>query len=380
MYKRQSQSPSAGTLLSGQGIHTIQMTVSDVSGNQQTCSFNIQLLDASGPSITCAADTSVVAPCGSAIISLDPPTGVDACGSNLNFTNDYGSTVFSSGETLVTWTATDQNGNSSTCVQTVNVLVPEVALYGQGLSIMDGSIGTSKLNGTNFGGACVQVGAITKTYTIVNAGNGDLHLTGSPLVNVVGINSAQFAVNQPSQATLLPGEFTTFSITFNPNSLGIKFARVTISTDDCDEPVYDFTIKGRGRLCNSLQLTGGPSKSNPSLLDDLPSSDEKDELQDKESSGEQTTMSLQIDNIMDSSPSAQIYPNPNKGQFTLSWDGDIDGVTQLIIVNSMGQIVHVQQITNRETTMQIRQLVPGAYQARMIYNEGMLTIPFIVID
>ena len=115
-------------------------------------------------------------------------------------------------------------------------------------------------------------------------------------------------------------------------------------------------------------------------MDDEPSSDEKDDQIDKESAGEQTTMSLLMDDGMNLSPTVKIYPNPNKGQLTLRWIGAIDEMTQLVIINSVGQTIHIQRITDIETSLQIRKLVPGTYQARMIYNEGIMTIPFIVID
>ena len=125
-----TQSPTPGTVLSGQATQVVQITVEDVSSNQQSCSFNLQLIDATGPSIICASDTTVTSSCGLANITLDPPTATDACGGNLTFTNDYGSTTFTTGTTVVTWTATDPAGNITTCRQTVRVLVPEIALYG----------------------------------------------------------------------------------------------------------------------------------------------------------------------------------------------------------------------------------------------------------
>jgi len=41
-----------------------------------------------------------------------------------------------------------------------------------------------------------------------------------------------------------------------------------------------------------------------------------------------------------------LYPNPNNGQFTLDFDQAISG--HLVVTNSLGQIIHQEQIEARE--------------------------------
>nr|MBA3285775.1 T9SS type A sorting domain-containing protein [Nitrosopumilus sp.] len=91
-------------------------TAFDVCGNSSTTSQTITVEDNTAPAIQCAADLSF---CDGDPVVLILPVANDACGS-VTITNDA-PVLFSPGNHVVTWTATDACGNSSSCTQTVTV-------------------------------------------------------------------------------------------------------------------------------------------------------------------------------------------------------------------------------------------------------------------
>ena len=116
-----------GTYTFNGGITTVTYTVGDGSGNQSTCSFTVIVTDDEAPQITCPADVTVSAASGacSANAIVPAPVTSDNCAVHV-ITNSFNGTAdatgtYPIGETLVTWTVTDMDGNSSTCTHTVTV-------------------------------------------------------------------------------------------------------------------------------------------------------------------------------------------------------------------------------------------------------------------
>ncbi len=103
--------------------------VFDVNGNVSSCIQTITIVDNESPSITCGADRNSTADFGvcNAVLSVETPISLlDNCPGVVTATNDYNGTADASdtypvGATVVTWTATDVAGNTSTCLQTVTV-------------------------------------------------------------------------------------------------------------------------------------------------------------------------------------------------------------------------------------------------------------------
>ncbi len=108
------------------GTTTNHLMIEDPSGNTATCSFNITVMDIP-PVITCLEDVSINVADASCAVSIDiaSPTAMDNCG-GYSLSNDFNNTANASGtyplgNTIVTWTATDDNGNTSTCSQMIIV-------------------------------------------------------------------------------------------------------------------------------------------------------------------------------------------------------------------------------------------------------------------
>jgi len=83
-------------------------------------------------------------------------------------------------------------------------------------------------------------------FTIYNYGDANLVLSGTPIVQIQGPDWDHFYVTQQPNSTVLPGQYTTFSIRFTPNRGGLLQASISIANNDADENPYDITLLGTG--------------------------------------------------------------------------------------------------------------------------------------
>lgn len=114
------------------GTTEVIYTAVDQAGNDVTCSFNVIVIDQTNPVFRgCPADIEIAADdtC-SAIVTWTSPTASDNCDSNLTIMESHSSgDSFAFGTTMVTYTATDEAGNATTCtfnVTVVDVTGPEI--------------------------------------------------------------------------------------------------------------------------------------------------------------------------------------------------------------------------------------------------------------
>ncbi|GGG43983.1 hypothetical protein GCM10010976_14470 [Bizionia arctica] len=104
------------------GITTITYTVTDNVGNTATDSMLVTLSDDEDPTITAPADITVSAnvDCQVNALSLGAPTTADNCG--VASVTHNGIPPYPIGTTIITWTVTDNAGNTSTDTQNVIVV------------------------------------------------------------------------------------------------------------------------------------------------------------------------------------------------------------------------------------------------------------------
>ncbi len=104
------------------GITTITYIVTDGLGSQATCSYTVTVKDTEAPTLVCPDDANInISSCAKLTdtIFFALKEFKDNCGL-LNYTNNA-PLQFSLGTTTVLWTGKDISGNSSQCVQKVNV-------------------------------------------------------------------------------------------------------------------------------------------------------------------------------------------------------------------------------------------------------------------
>jgi hypothetical protein len=98
------------------------LTVADNFGQSDSCSAAVTIIDSLDPDISCPADLTVEQTSADGTpVDLGDPTASDICDADPEVMNDA-PVVFPLGETIVTWTATDDCSNSSPCIQTVVVV------------------------------------------------------------------------------------------------------------------------------------------------------------------------------------------------------------------------------------------------------------------
>jgi gliding motility-associated-like protein len=108
------------------GTTLITFTATDQDANTATRTMFITVLDKSKPEIgNCPADITASAEAGKngAVVNWVAPTASGKCGATATLSPSQApATFFNIGNTIVTYTATDQNGNTSTCSFNVRVI------------------------------------------------------------------------------------------------------------------------------------------------------------------------------------------------------------------------------------------------------------------
>jgi len=122
-----TQSPLAGTSFGSahNDVIWVVITVTDIYGNSTTCQVQLTLKDDERPTINCAVIPTALDNTPGYCHYFVPgfnlnPTYADNCGplvltNSLTGNNTLGGTPLAVGSTLVTWTVTDANGNTSAC-------------------------------------------------------------------------------------------------------------------------------------------------------------------------------------------------------------------------------------------------------------------------
>ncbi len=228
---------------------TYTYSVTDGCGNEADNAVVIyEGVDTIDPIVTCSEDIEVILPEGEceAEVAVTEPDVDDACPTELTYERSDALDLedpYSVGVTTIIWTATDEAGNTGTCVQTVTVMEPQrILVSGLGVEIINGTTSTSFTDGTKFGSVSLG-GMITRTFTIENVGCVDLDLTGEPIVVIEGDDPSFFTVIlQPAVTTLAPGESVDFQVKYTGTAYGAHNAIVRIDNNDVLNDPFTFAI------------------------------------------------------------------------------------------------------------------------------------------
>lgn len=116
------------------GDNEITYSVTDTNGVTGTCTTTITVVDDEVPAITCPSDITVSNDSSlcEAAVTVPAPTVVENC--NFTVVNDYNGTadasdVYPVGTTTVTFTVTDDGGNTATCAMDVTVEDTEAPIF-----------------------------------------------------------------------------------------------------------------------------------------------------------------------------------------------------------------------------------------------------------
>jgi len=104
------------------GTTIVTWTVKDASGNVATTTQKVTIVDTTKPELTVpAAVTTEQTNHDGTPVEIGAATATDICDADVAITNDAPA-VFPLGETVVTWTATDDAGNSVSATQKVTIV------------------------------------------------------------------------------------------------------------------------------------------------------------------------------------------------------------------------------------------------------------------
>jgi Ca2+-binding RTX toxin-like protein len=182
------------------GITTVTLTVKDGS-MEATDTVTVEVQDTTPPVLTVPADVTLFT-CASP--NIGTATAEDACGGTaVTITNDAPVT-FSLGETTVTWTATDAEGNAITDTQEVlAILGDDPSCCPEGANIIVGTAGDDDLIGT-FGNDCIL--GLDGDDTL-NGKKGNDHLSGGAgLDTLVGGHGTDYLASGAERDNLNAGK------------------------------------------------------------------------------------------------------------------------------------------------------------------------------
>jgi trimeric autotransporter adhesin len=198
------------------GTTTVTYTATDAAGNTSSASFTVTVNDTENPTITAPADVTVSAnsACNAFGVALGTPTTADNCGV-ASVTNNAPGT-FPLGTTTVTWTVTDNAGNTATATQTVTVedntaptiVAPadltvnannncEAVIANLGNPVASDNCGTVTV--TNDAPAAFPIGTTTVTWTATDAAGNNT--TATQVITVVD-NAAPVIAGMPANITI----------------------------------------------------------------------------------------------------------------------------------------------------------------------------------
>jgi gliding motility-associated-like protein len=167
---------ASGTVFNA-GISTVNYIITDIQGVSSTCSFTVTITDNILPTITCPAQQAgtVNASCQFALLNYTGlATANDNCGNASITQSPIAGTNVGVGTTVITLTATDVNGNSSTCnfnVVVTDVTVPTITCPASQSGNVNSSCQFSLLNYTGLATATDNCGVASVTQSPIAGTN-----------------------------------------------------------------------------------------------------------------------------------------------------------------------------------------------------------------
>lgn len=121
---------------------------------------------------------------------------------------------------------------------------PSMQLLGTNLAVIAlGDASPDAADGSDFTAAAVAGGTVSRTFTITNAGNASLTVSG---VTTSGSHAAEFQVTTAPAGSVAAGATTAFVVQFDPADRGLRSATFSIANNDGPNNPYTFAVQGTG--------------------------------------------------------------------------------------------------------------------------------------
>ncbi|MBF0560268.1 MAG: choice-of-anchor D domain-containing protein, partial [Nitrospirae bacterium] len=180
------------------------------------------------------------------------PSGID-CGNTCSTTFNYGTsvTLSTAPDSNIIFNGWSGGGCSGTGACTVSltantVITPD--FEAPRISVAPSS--------NDYGSVNMAQSSAAQAFIITNSGAAPLMISGAVLT---GPNTTDFSVTSDtcSNATLQSNGTCEVDVIFNPATAGIKFAKVTVSSDDPSTPTFDITLNGTGVQTYTITPSAG---------------------------------------------------------------------------------------------------------------------------
>lgn len=126
---------------------------------------------------------------------------------------------------------------------------------GNTVEITNNDNSPSLSDNTDFGNVPIN-NKFAQSFVLKNNSGSNLTFTGSSNVTLSGINASQFSITtRPANNLTLSGfTYTILEVSFNPTSLGIKNATITITLSSGTPSPFTFSIQGTGTTAVSPEF------------------------------------------------------------------------------------------------------------------------------
>lgn len=338
------------------GTTQVMYIATDASGNTDTASFDVTINDVEMPVLTCPAAISVSTDpgmCTASSVALGAATATDNC--SLNAVTNDAPTVFPKGTTVVTWTVSDVNGNTTTCTQDVTVTDNEAPVFSgcpSDITMCEGVLSFISPEATD---NCSFVSLFQ------NSGpqSGDTLTAGSYSVSFLASDSAN------NMSTCM------FSITVNPNpTVALNLAiPSTVCFDDAN-----YALSGGSPAGGTWSGNGVSGSSfDPSAAGNgvqtitYTYTDANSGCSGTASSAVTVSPCTGIDE--NGQQTFSFFPNPASGTFW--FQSEQNGTVELVDIN--GKVVFAQQISSTRQEINIGTVAAGVYMVRYTTGTGVST-------
>ena len=366
------------------GTTTNTYTATDDAGNTSSCSFTVRVNDVQAPTITCPGNITVTSPAGSctAVVTYAATANDNCPGVTVQVVSGPASgSAFPVGTTTVTLRAVDAAGNvSANCSFTVTVLdgqLPVITAQPQNRTVCAGQSATFSVTAITSpnangplsyqwqswnGAAWVDIsGATASSYTVSNT--------------TVSQNTNSYRVRVIGLCTTITSTHATLYVNPNPT--------VTLTTNipPAILPTQSVTITAVPSIAggtyqwykNGVLIAGATSQTlGPLTVADIGS---YRVVYTAPTGCVGTSADLAVTGL--ATPNLYVYPNPNRGQFTIQFYNQANEEVTVRVFDSKGAQVYQRKVltTIPYTNIQIdltngRILTSGVYIVDVLDSGG----------
>lgn len=136
---------------------------------------------------------------------------------------------------------------------------PDIAVSGNGVALTDGDFEPDVNDFTGFGQVNVNISTRERTFIVSNSGTQALLLSGTQRVVIAGTHAGEFTLLQDLPTSIAPGGSAQFRVRFSPTATGLRTASISVTSNDPDTSVFNFSIQGRGVRKPVTQVLGNAS-------------------------------------------------------------------------------------------------------------------------